>query len=427
MDALNNKMISFLNDSPTSYHAVSSMCVMLKNAGFTELKENEPWSLVNNGCYYLAKNNASLISFKYKNNFAGFRMVGAHTDSPCLKIKPQPDIYEHKYFQLQPEIYGSPLLNTWFDRDLSIAGIVYYQDNKGKIQHQLIDFKQPIAVIPSLAIHLDKNANSNRTINPQQHVNPILTSYFDSKTTKPTIISMLTDYMKKNNIKNCEQILDFDLSFYDTNKAQTIGLANEFIASSRLDNLLSCFLGMQSLINSNNNDKHIPLLVCNDHEEVGSQSYTGALGCFLSNTLKRICKTQEKLAISLESSILISADNAHGIHPNYPEKHDKKHAPILNSGVVIKYNSNQSYATNAHTSAIFKNICHKLNIGYQAFCSNNTIRCGSTIGPLTSSLVGVKAIDIGIPTFAMHSIRELAGLTDCKSMLLILEEFFEGA
>jgi aspartyl aminopeptidase len=426
MDALDKNIINFLNNSPTSYHAVASMSSILIDAGFTELKENETWNLVNNCSYYVVKNNASLIAFKYKADFSAFKMVGAHTDSPCLKIKPQPEMHEYKYFQLQTEVYGSPLLNTWFDRDLSIAGMVYYKDNKGKLYNQLINFKQPIAVIPSLAIHLDRNANSNRTINPQSQVNPILATCIDKKLTNASIVDVLQDYLTNNKINNCKQILDFDLSFYDTNEAKTIGLHKEFISSARLDNLLSCFLGMQSLINSNNNDTHIPLLVCNDHEEVGSQSYTGALGCFLSSTLKRICKTQEKLSTAMDDSMLISADNAHGIHPNYPDKHDKNHAPILNNGVVIKYNCNQSYATNAHTAAIFKNICNDINVNYQTFCSNNTIRCGSTIGPLTSSLVGVKALDIGIPTFAMHSIRELAGIVDCKSMLQILKKFFDS-
>jgi aspartyl aminopeptidase len=426
MDALDKNIINFLNNSPTSYHAVASMSSMLKDAGFIELKENQTWDLVNNGSYYIIKNNASLIAFKYRANFSAFRMVGAHTDSPCLKIKPQPEMREYKYLQLQTEVYGSPLLNTWFDRDLSVAGVVYYQDNKGKLYNQLINFKNPIAIIPSLAIHLDRNANSNRTINPQLHVNPILATCLDKKLTNASIIGILHDYLIQNKINNCKQVLDYDLSFYDTNGAKTIGLHNEFISSARLDNLLSCFLGMQSLINSNKNDTQISLLVCNDHEEVGSQSYTGALGCFLSSTLKRICKTQEKLSTSMDNSMLISADNAHGIHPNYPDKHDKNHAPILNNGVVIKYNCNQSYATNAYTAAIFKNICNDINVNYQTFCSNNTIRCGSTIGPLTSSLVGVKALDIGIPTFAMHSIRELAGMADCESMLQILKKFFDS-
>ena len=406
-------ILDFLNASPTPFHATASLIDSLTQADFSRLDESESWSLKPGGRYWVSRNDSSIIAFQLPSGKVvekGLTLIGAHTDSPCLKLKPLPEKNSERYFQTGVEVYGGALLNPWFDRDLSLAGRVSYKDTNDNLKSGLINLKQPIAVIPSLAIHLDREANKQRSINAQLHLPPI---WFQQGTKQTDFRSLLKTLIKKQKLlTGVSQILDFELYYYDTQPAAITGLNHEFLASARLDNLLSCFVGLKSLINAPKNKG--ALLICTDHEEIGSQSACGANGPFLSNVLQRIGQTQENTQRLIHHSTLISVDNAHGIHPNYADKHDPQHKPQLNNGPVIKVNANQRYATNSETAAWFRHICESNKIPVQSVAVRSDMGCGSTIGPITAANVGVKTVDVGVAQLAMHSIRELAGIKDIQ-------------
>ena len=426
-----NGLIDFIKNSPTPFHAVEIMAQVLERDGFTRLDEAEQWSINNGqqeGRYYVIRNDSSIIAFQLNQPLAdnGMRMVGAHTDSPCLKVKPNPEIINNKYLQLGVEVYGGALLNPWFDRDLSLAGRVSYLDESGAIGNQLINLVKPVATIPSLAIHLDKEANENRSINKQLHLPPVLMKMpeIDAEGAgKADFKDILLKIMNAEiEAGEAVRILDYELSFYDVQPPAVIGLHDDFIASARLDNLLSCYTGLMAMLNDDG--KQNTLLVCTDHEEVGSMSAAGAQGSFLKSVLERLCESDENMSRMIANSVMISADNAHGIHPNYADKHDENHGPILNDGPVLKVNANQRYASNSQTSALFRHLCELADVPVQSFVVRSDMACGSTIGPITASELGVKTVDVGVPTFAMHSIRELAGRWDAYYLYRVLKQFF---
>ena len=417
MPTLVKQLTKFLEQSPTPFHVVTQLKKRLETAGFEALLENDFWSLEEGKSYYVTRNDSSIIAFTYpeaKTRALGYKMVGAHTDSPALKIKPQPELKNAGVRQLGVEVYGGVLLNPWFDRDLSIAGRVVCEDHTGVIKDVLIDFKRAVALIPSLAIHLDREANQNRTINAQNHL-PVVIGLEHDKSFHQLLLEELND-------DSLAEVLSFDLLLYDTQAPCVVGLDEKLFTSARLDNLLSCYCGVESL--TSYDAQNASLLICNDHEEVGSQSSHGAQSNFLELVLKRIAKTDEEFAVMMHNSFLISADNAHALHPNYQDIHEKNHAPLLGKGVVIKYNADQSYATDSQSAALFKSIAKKAKIDLQNYVVRSDERCGSTIGPLTATKLGVKTIDIGIPTWAMHSIRESAALSDIQEMIDLLKGFY---
>ena len=408
-------LCDFLNAGVTPFHVVQTSIALLEQAGYAALPDNKAWQLKPNGKYYVNRNDSSIIAFKLgAKTDEALNIIGAHTDSPCLKIKPNADI-KSAYFQLGVEVYGGALLNPWFDRDLSIAGRISGLTSSGQRFEELIDFNRAIACIPSLAIHLDRDANKNRTINAQNHL-PLLLSTQDAIEDETTFKTLL---LKQCKTKNANEILDYELSCYDTQSASIIGLENEFIASARLDNLLSSYIGLQALINST--DAHGSVFVSTDHEEVGSASACGAQGPFLASVLEQIFG--DKMHQVIQCSRLLSVDNAHALHPNYRDKHDAEHSPIINHGPVIKINANQRYASNSITSADFRHLCQLNNIPVQSFVTRSDMGCGSTIGPITATELGIQTLDIGIPQLAMHSIRELAGIQDCAHMQAALTAF----
>lgn len=415
LDKFNQKLLAFLNASPTPFHATLSMAEILAAEGFTELNESEAWQLTP-GRYFVTRNQSSIIAFILGTSDrveTGIRMVGAHTDSPCLKVKPAPERTSVGYRQLAVEKYGGMLLNPWFDRDLSLAGRVSYRTQTGQLRSELINFEKPVAIIPSLAIHLDREANESRTVNPETDLPPVLLIGKEEF----TLNSLLSETL------DAHEILASDLFFYDTNPAAIIGLRQDFLASARLDNLLSCFTGLSAIIQA---DPAVSsLLVCNDHEEVGSASAAGAQGTFLADVLGRITPDHESNVRMISRSFMISTDNAHGVHPNYPDRHEKNHGPMLNSGPAIKYNANQRYATNSETASYFKSLCHQADIAYQEYVNRADMACGSTIGPITATQLGVKTLDVGVPTFGMHSIRELAGSRDAFALHQVLKKFYQ--
>lgn len=422
-----DELKTFLQRSPTPFHACATMSQLLEGAEFERLDERDPWSLQPGQGYYCIRGDASIVAFRVgldstaKNSpYPGIRLVGAHTDSPCLKVKPVPSQLNQGYHQVGIETYGGVLLSTWFDRDLSLAGRVSGL-RKGKMVHELIDFKDPVGCVPSLAIHLDRNANNDRSINPQKDMNVILHTSKKS----PEFKAFLCDALAERG-QNFERILDFNLSFYDVQPPATVGIHQDFIASARLDNLLSCFVGLKSLLSSGASSQTC-LLVCNDHEEIGSRTQTGAQGTFLQDCLIRIVGDEAQLRRCLADSLMLSIDNAHGIHPNFAEKHDKQHGPILNQGPVLKYDANMSYATSSDASAYIQWLAEhaEQDIPLQSYVTRADMRCGSTIGPITASKLGIQTIDLGVPTFAMHSIRELAGSDDIRYLKHLVDIFFQ--
>ncbi|PSF04557.1 M18 family aminopeptidase [Marinobacter fuscus] len=420
----NKDLIGFLNASPTPWHAVSTMKERLVKAGFECLDERDQWALQPGRGYFVVRNGSSIVAFRTgKRDLAGsgIRMVGAHTDSPCLKVKPNPELRRKGYFQLGVEVYGGVLLNPWFDRDLSLAGRVTVLDDQGQVQDVLVDFRKPLAVIPSLAIHLDREANNSRSVNAQTDLPPLLMQAPENDTT--SFADVLKQQVARETGVNASKVLGYELSFYDAQGASLVGLKDEFLSSARLDNLLSCFIGLQALIETSGNEA--ALLVCNDHEEVGSMSAEGAQGPFLGAVLDRWCGSEKARIIA--RSMMISADNAHGVHPNFADRHDENHGPLLNRGPVIKVNHNQRYATNSRSAALYRHISDELGLPHQTFVVRSDMACGSTIGPLTAAVLGVTTLDIGVPQFAMHSIRETIGTRDGYTLFRVLREFMQRA
>jgi len=423
-EKFNYDLMDFIAMSPTPFHAVEQIIYKLECAGYQRLYEADSWQLKDKQGYYVTRNDSSIIAFKMGEDVVsnGVQMVGAHTDSPCLKVKPEPDIFTKGYYQLGVEVYGGALLNPWFDRDLSLAGRINYLDDDNDLCSTLVNFEDPIAVIPSLAIHLDREANKNRTVNPQTDIPPILLKLPVSESDKkPSFKDILLQKIKDDT--DAIEVLDYELCFYDVQEPSYIGLHQDFIASARLDNLLSCYTGLMAMTETSNPGSK--LLVCTDHEEVGSASACGAQGPFLQSVLERIAGSHENYVRMIDQSTMVSADNAHAVHPNYVDKHDDNHGPEINMGPVIKTNANQRYATNSDTSALFKQLCKKADVPVQSFVVKSDMACGSTIGPIAASEIGVRTIDVGVPTFAMHSIRELAGRWDAYYLFRVLKEFYQ--
>ena len=414
---------AYLGRSPSPYHASSNLARYLNAVGFERLDETENWNIKPGGKYYVVRNDTSLIALRSGSDASfskGLRIVGAHLDSPCLRVNPDPHFIAYGYEQINVEVYGSVLLRTWFDRDLSVAGRVFFRDEHGKTHRSLLDFERPLVYIPSIAIHLDREANSQQNIERQKHINPILANA--DGPLKGGIVQLVSNHLQKGRSDSqVHSILGFDLSLYDVNPPQIIGAAQEFIASARIDNLVSCYAGFRALVEAQTD--HCCLLVCNDHEEVGSVSDSGAQGGFLAAVLGRLGASEPSV---IRKSALVSADGAHGIHPNFPEKHDMQHSPILNRGVVLKVNSNQRYATTGEMVSVIRNISEDLEIPLQVFVSRNNIPCGTTMGPIVASEIGIKTVDLGVPQFAMHSIREIAGLNDTLYLKRLLSGFYES-
>jgi aspartyl aminopeptidase len=420
----NTQLCDFISRATTPFHAVAELSRHLEAGGFTRLGEEGVAGLQPGGRYYLTRNDSSIIAFvcgRESPPVEGMRMVGAHTDSPCLMVKPSPEMLRNGYFQLGVQKYGGVLLNPWFDRDLSLAGRVSFQCGDGQLRTALIDFREAVATIPSLAIHLDRGANTGRTVNPQTDVVPIL---FQQAGEDPADFRSLIKarLLEEQPDCNVQQVLDYELAFYDTQPPAVIGLQQEFIASARLDNLLSCFVGLRSLLQSDGAVSS--LLVCNDHEEVGSLSTAGAQGPMLSSLLKRLAGSEQAYAELVERSLMISADNSHAIHPNFADKHDDNHGPLMNHGPVIKVNASQRYASNSETSGFFRMLAAAEDVPVQSFVVRSDMGCGSTIGPITAGGTGIRTIDVGAPTLGMHSIRETAGTRDAWDLSRVLLRFY---
>ena len=422
----NADLFPFLFLSPTPFHAVANIEVHLIQQGFIRLQENEHWQLLKGQAYYLTRDNGAIIAFILGSDESceqGFRMLAAHTDSPCLQIKPRAEIKTGSYLQLGVEVYGGSLLAPWFDRDLSLAGRVCCKMRGGNLAVFLINFRRPLLTIPSIAIHFDREANKNCGINQQRHLPPILSQSINQQL--PDFNSLLLDQVQQEYAEAAiEEILSFDMFCYDFQGPTYTGARNDFISSGRLDNLLSCHAGMTALGKAERT-KNV-LLFCANHEENGSTSTSGAQGSFLESTLERIIPDPISRRISLRNSFLISMDNAHAAHPNFMEKSDSAHEIHLNKGPVIKFNANQRYATNSLSAAIYKQVCKEAKVFPQEFVMRSDLPCGSTIGPITAARLGVRTVDIGAASLAMHSIREHTGSLDPFLLYRTIEQFLKS-
>ncbi|WP_458524952.1 M18 family aminopeptidase [Onishia taeanensis] len=422
-----DRLLDFLEHSPTPWHAVANMAHRLDAAGFRRLDETQPWTLAAGERVYVTRNDSSIIACQLpKGRLDALRMIGAHTDSPGLHLKPHAAERSAGWLQLGVQVYGGALLAPWFDRDLGLAGRVHLRRPDGRIEGVLLNVDWPVATVPSLAIHLDREANSNRTINPQTEMSAVLLQGGDSD----DFHDLLRGWLEaQHGIKKAEP-LDFELALYDTQPPARVGARGELIASARLDNLLSCFIGMEALLNCDGEQGAV--LVANDHEEVGSASAVGAQGPFLGDVLRRVNAQlgeagDEGFIRLIQASRMISCDNAHALHPNFTDKHDAGHGPAINGGPVIKVNASQRYATNSATSALFHDLCREAEVPVQTFVTRADMGCGSTIGPITATELGVPTLDVGVAQWGMHSIRETAGSDDAERLIRVLTAYLNRA
>lgn len=427
---LAQNLLEFIEESPSSFHAVESVKKMLIPNGFQELYPGKKWSLIPGKKYFLTRNGSALIAFivgldKPENH--GFRLIGVHTDSPSFRVKPSPDIkVEGNYIKLNVETYGGPILNTWLDRPLSLAGrIILHGETSFSPQVKLFHSERPLLVIPNLAIHMNRKINEGIELNKQKDLLPLLTQVTENLQRN----GILVQHIAENLQCSPEDILDFDLFLFACDKGCLVGLQQEFISSGRLDDLAMVHAGAWALSHA----KPAPttqVLACFNHEECGSTSQQGAASPFLSHVLERILLTQEKdreaYFQALENSFFISADMAHALHPNAGEKHDPVIHPILNGGPVIKISANQSYTTDAESGAVFTNLCQRVGVDVQKFVNRSDERGGSTIGPISSTHLDIRSVDIGNPLLAMHSVRELGGVKDHLAITNVFTEYYKA-
>ncbi|MEL0135892.1 MAG: M18 family aminopeptidase [Halieaceae bacterium] len=415
-------LLKFLGEAVTPFHAVEAMAKRLVAAGFIEVEQFEGASMSPGQGYFTSRQGSSLIAVRAGRDApaAGLRLVGTHTDSPNLSIKPNPVKGREGCVQLGVDVYGGALLNPWFDRDLGIAGRVTLLTSDGELVSQLFDTRRPVAVVPSLAIHLDREANTQRSVNANKDVVPLVMlgdpQEFDFR--QWLAVSLAEGDRRWEGAR----VLDYELSLYDTQQAGVVGIDESFVTSARLDNLLSCYAGMMALMNAD--DCEWSALVATDHEEVGSASTIGAQGPMLMDALTGIAPDAVANQQLRSRSWLLSVDNAHAVHPNYVDRHDDQHMPKLGSGPVIKVNRNQRYATNSEGAARLRLVAERAGVSVQSFVMRSDLACGSTIGPITAAETGIATTDIGVPTLGMHSVRELACAADIPQVISLIEAFY---
>lgn len=407
----------FLDASPSPFHAVHRASRRLAEAGFADAREGASDRLAERG--FVARDGA-LIAWSAAPGAAPgtpFSIVGAHSDSPCLRVKPRPETERSGWRQLNVEVYGGILNNSWLDRDLGLAGRVVGDDGSSR----LLDVREPIARVPQLAVHLDRGVNDGLTLDPQAHLQPVWA-------VGPTAAPFGEWLAERVGLDRPPTF--WDLCLYDVQPSAVLGVDRSMLASGRLDNLVSCWAGTTALIDASPTAGHA-VLVLNDHEEVGSSSATGAAGALLERILERLSATfggdRSDHMRALDASQCVSADNAHAVHPNYPERHDPDHMPRFNAGPAIKVNANQRYATSAVTAQRFGAACERAGVPHQVFVSRNNMPCGSTIGPITATRLGIDTVDVGVPQLSMHSARELCGTADPVWLTAALTELLGDA
>lgn len=421
-------LLRYLNDSPTAYHAVENGTALLKESGFQELKETESWSLQKGGKYFVVKNHSAVIAFIIgAGNPAkeGFRIIGAHTDSPCLKIKPGAcSVTSEGYVRVNVEIYGGTILSTWFDRPLAVAGRVVVKE-KEMLREQLVRIDKPVFMLPNLCIHLNRDVNEKCAYNKQTEIVPLL-SMKEENVEKGDYLPKLLE--EETGIRK-EDIVDYELFLYEYQKGIFTGRKQEFISASRIDDLSMVYAGLTALTEAEEGGNATRVFAAFDNEEVGSTSAQGAHSGLLLHLLNRICKNlglnDDAYFQAVANSTSVSADLAHAVHPNYSDKHDSENRPVLGGGPVIKYSAAQRYATTACSAAYFMEACERAGVPFQKFVNRNDIPGGSTIGPALSGLTTIPTVDMGAPILAMHSIREFGAVADFVDTKAAFAAYYE--
>ncbi|QBE50356.1 M18 family aminopeptidase [Leucobacter triazinivorans] len=437
-DAYIDAFSAFVAASPSSYHAAAAVAETLAGAGFDARDEGEAWPQFAAGdCGFVVRDGA-VIAWRAGDGVDGaspVRVLGAHTDSPGFVLKPRPDFTADGWAQAGVEVYGGPLINSWLDRDLGFAGRIVTRDGVERLVRT-----PAVARIPQLAIHLDREANSGLTLDRQRHVQPVLAAGAGDVSVLELLAQgagpstagdpAVADPALTNEGPGISSgdIAGADVRLYDTQYPQRIGARGDLLASPRLDNLSSTFAGLVALLESEPARGTISVLAAFDHEELGSATRSGASGPFLSDVLDRLRAglgaSGEDSARANARSWCLSADAGHSVHPNYPEKHDPRVRPLAGGGPMLKINANQRYASDAHGAALWRRVCETAGVASQEFVSNNTVPCGSTIGPLTATRLGIRTVDVGVPLLSMHSARELAHVDDLHGLARVTGSFF---
>ncbi len=415
---INEELLDFLEQSPTCFHVISNIRKTLKDAGYEELSEGQVWSLQEGGKYFVVRNESSLIAFRIpKKDFTGFMIAASHSDSPSFKIKTNPEIVREGYVKLNVERYGGMLMAPWFDRPLSAAGRVIVKED-GVFKTKLVNADQDLLMIPNLAIHMDRTANDGHKYNAQTDMEPILAQGEAGQFMK--IIAEACGVKE-------EDILGHDLFLYVRGRGTVWGANQEFISAGHLDDLQCSFADLKAFVDSENTES-VPVLAVFDNEEVGSSTKQGANSTFLEDVLSRIScgcgRSSEQLKTAVANSFMVSADNAHAVHPNYADKADPVNRPKMNSGIVIKYNANQKYTTDAVSAAVFRQICASAGVPVQDFTNRSDMLGGSTLGNISNSHISLNTVDIGLAQLAMHSPYETAGTKDTAYLVKAVREFF---
>ena len=415
------KLIDFLNTSYTAFHAVENVKNKLLSQGFTQLWEGEKWKLEKGGKYFVTKNDSSVIAFKVpKNEYVGFNIVASHSDSPTFKVKENAELEKAGFICLNTERYGGMIMSTWFDRPLSVAGRIIVKDEKG-FTSKLVNVDKDWLIIPNLAIHMDRTVNDGKKYNAQTDMLPVM-SDISGKGRFEEIIAKAAGVEK-------EDIVAKDLFLYVRQKAGFVGLDDEFICGPKLDDLQCAFTSLEGFAASGKSDS-IAVLAIFDNEEVGSGTKQGAASTLLYDTLTRINSALgydgEKYICALTNSFMISADNAHSLHPNYAQIADPTNRPVINQGVAVKHSANQKYTTDAVSNAIFKEIAARAGAQLQHFANRSDVIGGSTLGNISNTQVALNTVDIGLPQFAMHSCFETAGAKDTEDFAKICKVFYES-
>lgn len=421
---VSQELVSFIKQSPTAFHAVATMVNILKENGYQELLEGQAWHIKEGQCYYVTRNNSSIIAFKVGRDLTkySFNVAASHSDSPTFKIKENAEIeVKGKYTQLNTEGYGGMLCSTWFDRPLSIAGRVLVQD--GDSYHtKLVNIDRDLVVIPNVAIHMNRGANEGYSYNKQIDMLPL----FGGSQTKAGDLKKLV----ANELHvNVDDIYGTDLYLYNRMEPSIWGANEEFISCPQLDDLQCAYTSLQGFLKGNN-DRSINVFACFDNEEVGSGTKQGAGSTFLYDVMWRInkglAKSDEEYYQAVASSFMLSADNAHAVHPNHPNKTDAQNCVYMNEGVVIKSHAGQKYTSDALSIAAFKGICKKVGVPVQFFANRSDALGGSTLGNIAMAQVSMNSVDIGLAQLAMHSSYETAGVKDTWYMIKVMEEFFNS-
>jgi aspartyl aminopeptidase len=423
MPASASDLVDFLNRAKTPYHASKAVCDSLKASGYIELSERAPWACEPGQRAFVERGGSSVVAFEVGRrppSESGFLVVGAHTDSPNLRLKPNCQVGGSGVRSLAVEPYGGVLLTTWLDRPLSLAGRVV--GKSGRVH--LFDADRSLMVIPSLAIHLQRDVNTQGLVlNPQQHLRPLLSVDLGAES-----VDVLAELLALAP-ESTDAISSFDLCLLDATEARLEGKSGDFICSGRIDNLVSCFAALSGLLDAGPGHEATRVMVLYDHEEVGSRSFSGAHSTLLGDVLTRLSQAlspadSEAPFRALAASMLLSADMAHAVHPNYPDKHDEQHRPLLGQGPVLKTHANLSYATDAITAAAVHMAAERAGITLQRYSARNDMPCGSTIGPLAAARHGIRTADVGNPMLAMHACRELCAAADFEPYVRLITEWY---